>query len=305
MKISNTDIEHNAHTAGTQTGARKRIKINEIIRRLKDAGIESPAANAQAILRSLLNSSLVDLYVNEAELCADDFLSLEQMLNRRIKGEPLQYILGMANFLGHDIKVKKGVFIPRPETEILVQTMTHFLSGPRQLYPLNILDLCTGSGNIAISLTKALTHCKIISSDISDEALETAKKNAALNNVSESVISIKADLFSLPDDYRKLFDAVICNPPYISCADMNGIPVELRHEPGQALCGGADGMDFYRRIIKDSPDFLKKDGIIGLEIPDNSSNRIKAIVDSSGMFYDINFFDDLNGIARVVTARLK
>lgn len=304
LKISNAGIEHRASPAGAREPEQEFPVMIEAIRRLRDSGVDSPAANAQAILSYLLNRPVVELYINEINLCADDLLSLEQMLSRRIKGEPLQYITGTVNFLGYDIGVEKGVFIPRPETEILVETMISLLSGLRRA-DLNILDLCAGSGNIAISLTKALTHCKIIGSDISDLAVKTAGENAARNSASEGIVFIKADLFSLADEYRKSFDAIICNPPYISCGEMNSLSIELKHEPVEALCGGADGMDFYRRIAKDAPDFLKEGGIIGLEIPDNSVDAVRAIINSSGKFSDIMFFNDLNDIARVVTARLK
>jgi release factor glutamine methyltransferase len=288
----------------------RQITVQDIASRLSRAGITSPDVNAEIMLTHLLGLRVVDLYTDEIILSPEDYNSLQDMITRRINGEPLQYITGNVNFYGHDIIVRKGVFIPRPETEILVEIVVKHArriidAMPQSKDRLHILDLCTGSGNIAISLTKILAECKIISSDISDFALNIAKENAAKHSVADRIEFVKADLFNMPQKYEAGFDIIVCNPPYIAYGDIKYLAKEISQEPMQALVGGKDGMDFYRRIIKYSPGFLKNNGRIILEIGDNNSLEIEQVIRNSDVFSEIEFSDDLNGIRRVVTARLK
>ena len=288
----------------------RQITVQDIASRLSCAGITSPDVNAEIMLTHLLGLRVVDLYTDKIILNTEDYNSLQEMIIRRINGEPLQYITGNVNFYGHDILVRKGVFIPRPETEVLVEIVVKHArriidAMPQGKDKLHILDLCTGSGNIAISLTKILAECKITSSDISDFALNIAKENAAKHSVADRIEFVKADLFSMPQKYEAGFDIIVCNPPYIAYADIKYLAKEISQEPMQALAGGKDGMDFYRRIIKYSPGFLKNNGIIILEIGDSNSLEIEEVIRNSDVFSVIEFSDDLNGIRRVVTARLK
>jgi release factor glutamine methyltransferase len=290
------------------------VTVYEVASYMQSAGICSPVVNAEIMLSHLLGCKKVELYTKTLMLGPADYMLLEQMISKRIKGEPLQYITGKACFYGNDIIVRKGVFIPRPETEILVDTVVSMVTVKQSAANTEhrvpntatlILDLCTGSGNVAISLTKLLTHCKIISSDISSAALETASENARHNKVDDRISFLKADLLSLPHVYKNAFDIIVCNPPYIRHSELAGLSSEVKHEPLEALHGGADGMDFYRRIVKDSPIFLKNKGFIALELPDNSRIDMEMIIKNSGSFSDIRFFNDLNNIERVVVARLK
>jgi release factor glutamine methyltransferase len=289
---------------------RKRVAVQDIASRLGCSGISSPVANAEIMLTHLLGVRVIDLYANTIMVSSEDYNSLQDMIMRRIDGEPLQYITGNVNFYGHDIIVRKGVFIPRPETEVLVDIVVKHARLIRNARlrgkgKLRILDLCTGSGNIAISLTKILPECKILSSDISDTALNIAKENAAIHSVFDRIEFIKADLLNMPQKYKGRFDIIACNPPYIVSGDMKYLAKEISREPIQALVGGEDGMDFYRRIIKYSPEFLKKNGMIILEIGDSKSMKIKEIIKNSAVFSQVEFSDDLNGIRRVAAARLK
>ena len=289
------------YSSGTNKMLNKTITVSQLASRLGDSGISSPVINAEIMLSHLLGLRAVDLYTNKISISLEDSELLEQMITRRINGEPLQYITGKTNFYGNDIVVREGVFIPRPETEILVDTVIAYVKTDESL----ILDLCTGSGNIAISLTKSLTHCKIIASDISETALKVAGENARLNRVFDRIAFIKADLLSVPGAYRKAFDIIVCNPPYVRCSDTENFSNELRREPIKAFYGGTDGMDFYMRIAEDAPGFLKDNGLIALEIPDNSRLEVEDIIMSSENFSEIRFFSDLNNIERVVIARLK
>ncbi|MDP3142684.1 MAG: HemK/PrmC family methyltransferase [Candidatus Omnitrophota bacterium] len=164
------------------------------------------------------------------------------------------------------------------------------------------MDAGTGSGNIAISLVKFLPESRITAIDISSGAIELAKENAILNNAANRIRFVVSDLFS-GISKEKQFDLMVSNPPYISSNEMSGLPAEVRCEPKIALDGGKDGMDFYRRIIKDSPAYLKKDGIILMEMGYNQSNSIQEISNSSGNFEILRVISDYSRIERVIIAK--
>ncbi|MFH1867432.1 MAG: peptide chain release factor N(5)-glutamine methyltransferase [Candidatus Omnitrophota bacterium] len=279
--------------------------ITEIESKLKEHGVESSRINAETILTSILGCRVVDLYVEDVELGPGQLKQLEDMVERRISGEPLQYITGKVNFYGNELLIEPGVFIPRSETEILVETVIKQFTIYDMRYaicePL-VLDLCTGSGNIAISLTKRLAGCKILASDISDAAIRLARKNAAYNGVSERIDFIKADLFKIPVIYKERFDAIVSNPPYVASDMMNDLPVDVKNEPHAALYGGRDGMDFYQRIVKESPGFLKDKGILFLELGDDAAIKVKKFFEKSIYFDNVQTFNDLNKRERVIAA---
>ncbi|MFA5116461.1 MAG: peptide chain release factor N(5)-glutamine methyltransferase [Candidatus Omnitrophota bacterium] len=229
---------------------------------------------------------------------------ITRALKRRLSGEPIQYILGKADFMGLVFKVNPRVLIPRPETEILVETTVKYA---RKAAPhkgkMNILDIGTGCGNIAISLAKFLPEALVIGLDISKSALAVAKSNAALNNVSNRIHFVCSDLFISTRAPAFLYDIIISNPPYIPGAEMKNLQVEVRHEPGSALNGGEDGLEFYRRIISGSPDWLKENGILALEMGFGQCQSIKGIFAKSGKFDIIDIVKDYSGIERVLIAK--
>jgi len=214
---------------------------------------------------------------------------------------PLQYITGNTNFMGLELKVQPGVFIPRPETELLVEKTLNVLSAIR--YPLNairILDLCTGSGNIAISLAKTLKNAKIVASDISDEAIEIAKDNAKFHNC-ENIEFVKSDLFDKLD--KQLFDVIVSNPPYVSGEDWQDLPKHVLCEPRLALYAGQDGLDFYKRIFREAAAFLKKDGYLIMEIGYNQKDSLIDLIDGKWELQEI--VRDYNAIDRITVIRKK
>lgn len=217
---------------------------------------------------------------------------------------PLQYIIGKEKFFGLDFLVDERVFIPRPETEVLVHTALDIVNDVRStLYAVQdicILDLCTGSGNIAISLTKNLTHCKIIASDISEAALELAKENAASNGVSENISFIKSDLFN---NIKGRFDIIVSNPPYVARNEFQTLQKEVLKEPRLALDGGADGLDFYRRIFREIRAYLKKGGYLLMEIGYGQREAIKEIINASKDFEVIDVKEDQYLIERVIVTK--
>jgi release factor glutamine methyltransferase len=208
---------------------------------------------------------------------------------------PIQYITGKAEFCGIDFAVDERVLIPRPETEHLVEKVIELARvcgrDPR------ILDLCTGSGNIAITLTKALTNCRIVASDISEDALDVARSNAAKNGVSDRIEFVKSDLFT---NVEGLFDIIASNPPYIASSDFDTLQKEVLREPRIALDGGDDGLLFYRNILRTSMLHLKPDGHIVFEIGFGQLSGIRQIINNIGQFNVAEVIKDWRGIDRIV-----
>jgi len=221
-------------------------------------------------------------------------------LKRRILGEPLQYILGKTEFMGLEFKLNQDVFIPRPETEILVE-YTLGLIARLEKRSLSILDLCTGSGCIAISLAKYTSDRNIIfyATDLSKKALEVAKVNADIHRV--KINFLNADLFN--GMKQNSFDIIISNPPYIPSDQIDKLPKEISYEPAIALDGGRDGLEFFRRIIKSVPFYLKEDGFLVMEIGFGQLGSIKNIFKNIKNLRIIDCVKDYSNIERVIVAK--
>lgn len=216
---------------------------------------------------------------------------------------PVQYIIGGTEFCGLDFVVNEDVLIPRPETELLVETALDIVKRVRlKGQCLRVLDLCTGAGNIAIALTKGIHDCKIIASDISEGALGVARLNAARHGVNDRIEFIKSDLF---EELDGKFDIIVTNPPYIAKFDFETLQKEVLSEPGIALDGGEDGLDFYRRIIDGSARYLKRSGYLAMEIGFGQKNKIIDIMEKAGIFKAVEVKKDFNDIDRVIVARWK
>lgn len=214
---------------------------------------------------------------------------------------PLQYIIGRTQFFGLEFEVNEDVLIPRPETEVLVQTVLDIVKGIKHK-PVKILDLCTGSGNIAISLTKSAPLCKITASELCDRALSVARRNAELNGVSGKIEFIKSDLF---ERINGKFDIVVSNPPYISKPEFRDLQKEVLMEPRIAFDGGDDGLDFYRRIVNDVQDHLEPGGYLAMEIGYGQAPRIRKIIESKPGLEFLEVKEDQYVIERIVVARWK
>jgi release factor glutamine methyltransferase len=227
---------------------------------------------------------------------------LEGILKKRIGGAPLQYLVGDTEFMGLVLKVKPGVFIPRPETEVLVDTVIQYVTSHQSpVTSPKILDIGTGSGNIAVSLAKFLENCKITSIDISKEAIDVAKHNASLHGVKNKIDFIHQDFSDfghLSSDFVP-FDIIVSNPPYISAEDLDGLPEDVRHEPALALFAKDNGLYFYTQIEKQARRCLKPQGAIFLEIGDEQSPDLKKIFSDRSIWKHISFVKDNNGIERV------
>ena len=220
---------------------------------------------------------------------------------------PKQYKTGVAYFMDFEFKVSPDTFIPRPETELLVEKAVETVRDPVSPqsidHNLQILDIGTGCGNIAISLTKYLPQSKILALDISHGALLKARENAEMLDALDKVTFLESDLLSALKE-KDLFDLIICNPPYVSEKDMRQLPDEVREEPHSALYGGRDGLNFYRRIVKDAKPYLKKGGSLLMETGYDQSESVKALLEDNG-YINIEIFKDYSGIDRVLKAKVR
>ena len=214
-------------------------------------------------------------------------------IERLKAGEPIQYVTEKAEFYGLEFYVNKNVLIPQPDTEVLVGEIIEKYSDKKE-----ILDLCTGSGAIAVALKKNIKRSKVFASDISPKALKVAKKNA--DNYKFDITFIKSDLF---ENIYKKFDLIVSNPPYIETGFLKKLPSEVKCEPTLALDGGKDGLDFYRRIIKDAKTRLNKDGVLALEIGFEQKDRVVELMKNEG-YKGVYCKKDYGGNDRIVVGNI-
>ncbi len=272
---------------------------------LKKTDINAPALEAGVMLCNVLKCDRAFLYSH-----GDRIMTEEQRgtffdnIEKRRKGVPLQYITGYQEFMSLLFKVSPKVLIPRQDTEVLVETViTHANKSRKGI--LNILDMGTGSGCIAISLAYYIKNCNVTAVDISEGALEIAGINAQAAGVSDRINFVVSDLFSnMESDLSASFDIIVSNPPYIAVDEIDSLQVEVKcHEPYIALNGGNDGLDFYRAIINASPRFLSPGGLLAFEVGYNQSRSVAGLMEEQ--YCDITAVKDLSNIERVVLGRLK
>ncbi len=270
----------------------------------KKCGIESPRLNIEYLLAKVFDCKRLDLYLTfDKPLNKKELDVVKKLVKQRKDGRPLQYILSEVDFCDTVLKVCEGVLIPRPETEILVESLIDVLSANKSSEELVILDIGTGSGNIAIAIAKKIEKCKMFAVDFSEKALNVAKENAVANGVEDKICFFRADI--MKDWARKSdmkFDCIVSNPPYVPLSDRKTLSRDvLDYEPNEALFGGEDGLDFYKRIISYFSEWIKKGGRIFLELGINQSEPVKKMLTDAG-FFDINLVDDYQNIKRVVYA---
>lgn len=260
------------------------MTVLEVIQKSADflakKGVDSPRLQVELLLAHLLKMPRMKLYLNfERKLSEAETAQLRALVVRRGLREPLQHLTGSANFCGHEFAVTKHVLIPRPETELLAEHAWNFLSqlpAPNSQPP-TCLDFGTGSGCLAIAIAAKCPGAQITALDVSPDALALAKQNAAANNVADRIRFFQGDGFAaLPE--KMSFDLIVSNPPYIASAEIATLDPEVRdHDPRLALDGGADGLDFYRRLAADSAAFLKPGGKLMLEFGDGQADELKKI----------------------------
>ncbi|MBF0536674.1 MAG: peptide chain release factor N(5)-glutamine methyltransferase [Nitrospirae bacterium] len=261
------------------------MKLKDVAALLNSSGIDEPQKEAEALLSLLLKVDRTAIYLNDPYIADEVILPLIRSRQRR---QPLAYIVGEVEFYGLRITVGTGVLIPRPETELLVVEAIRALSA-RPQPTLRVLDLCTGSGCIALSIARAYPHSHVIAIDASEAALDYARVNSTINNI-HNVEFLQGDLFAPIRDRLTVplltftggFSLIISNPPYIKSPDIDGLQPEIRlYEPPEALDGGTDGLTFYRRILAAAGDYLSTDGLIMLEIGDDQATDITDIASAT------------------------
>lgn len=260
----------------------------------------------ELMLTTIRNCRRIDLYIDRQPLTDKESDQLNKMQIRRNEGEPLQYIIGCCEFMGLRLIIDKRVFIPRPETELLVEAAID-KAKLFQNCSLKILDLGTGSGNIAISLAKYLEGAHITAVDISQDAIDLAILNAKTNNVDHKINFIRDDLFfPLAEEgyVKNAFDIIISNPPYISTSEILNLPLEVRREPLIALDGGEEGVRFYQRIISESGCFLTPGGLLLLELGYGQKQLVCDMFYSTRQFQVTDCLKDCVDIDRVIVAKL-
>jgi release factor glutamine methyltransferase len=235
-----------------------------------------------------------DIIINDRLLSDAEARRFDEILTRRRTCEPLQYILGSWEFMGLPFTVKPGVLIPRWDTEVLAEKAVAHL---RPLPHARVLDMCTGSGCIAVYLAHALPHAHITAADIDLQAVALANENARRHGVAERVECVLSDLFN---GIAGTYDAIVINPPYIASGDIENLPDEVRlHEPHLALNGGPDGLGFYRRIAVKCPPYIRTGGRLFLEIGAGQRPAVENLLRHN--FTDIQIYKDLSGIERVIS----
>ena len=265
--------------------------------KLRASGKENSDFDARCLLEFVLNLNPTQYLLNRSEevdsVCAEKFLSL---VERRSNGEPLQYILGKWEFMGLPFYVGEGVLIPRPETEMLVEYALDFLKDKKN--PV-VIDLCSGSGCIAISVAKHLPNAKVYAVEKSDLAFPYLKKNIWLNCVF-NVSAVHGDIFdsTLLSDIKP--DLILSNPPYIRSPEIVSLQSEVRNEPSMALDGGEDGLIFYREIANGWLDRLGTGGAIAVECAEDQTEDIIRMFSEKTQYAEA--FNDLSGLPRTVTA---
>ena len=269
---------------------------------LEKKGIESARVNAEIMLAYILKCKRLQLYLSfDRPLNENEKNLYREFLQRRVNHETVQYITGIVGFYGLEFQVNKSVLIPRPETEILVETI---IENTNENEETNILDIGTGSGNIAITLAKHLPNSKITAIDISKDALKIAVKNSELNNVKERINFIENDILNNQNLFDNVFDLVVSNPHYISKKEYNNLEPELnKHEPSIALTDFSDGVIFYKNISKQAKNLLNTNGKLFFEIGAGQSKKIKEIMEQNN-FYNIQIIKDYQNHDRVIWGAL-
>lgn len=294
-------------------------KLKEVSAFFESKGIKDSVKEAEMLITETLHITKSTLYTDSFEISEDTLKQIDALTSRRAQGEPIQYIIGHVDFYGLRINVGKGILIPRPETELLVEEAIKLLKKRFTVHGLRftVLDLCTGSGCIAIALAKHFPDADVYGIDKSDTAIQYATRNAKENDV-RNVYFIKGDLFRISWDNPEstmpigvhnsgtdpmftahCFDCIVSNPPYVKRGDIQTLQREIKdYEPFEAFNGGEDGLNFYKRILKDAPAYIKEKGVIILEIGFEQADDVLLIANKAG-FGRVDFIKDYSGIERI------
>lgn len=273
---------------------------------LKEKGIENPRLNAELLLGKVLNLNRVNLYVQfERQLKQQELNEYRELIRRRAQHEPLQYLLGQTECMGLPFKVRPGVLIPRPETEILIEETLKLKNALETSKPV-IVDVGSGTGCIAISLAKHWPESEVFATDVSKTALELIRENAELNQVTEKIRIIKHDIFTQWDvNLPQAMDILISNPPYITLREINQLPEEVRRfEPKIALTDQGNGLRFYKRFFELIKEYQVQTEYLMLELSGTQPEQIIEQAKHYGL-KNVEIIPDLNRINRVLKIKVQ
>ena len=276
-----------------------RQAIIENAKILKENNITDSYNIARILMAYTINKPKEYLVINDKEILKEEILQLYNSKIEKIKnGYPLQYITNNQEFMKLNFYVDDNVLIPQPDTEVLVEEVIKICKTKYKDKQIKVLDLCTGSGAIAISIKKYLENIQILATDVSSNALEVAKKNARLNDV--EIKFIESNMF---EKINSKYDIIVSNPPYIEKEILKTLSKDVQCEPIIALDGGTDGLSFYREISQNSYKYLKNNGYLALEIGYNQKNSVIDILKKENKYKDIKCIKDLENNDRVIISR--
>ena len=269
--------------------------VKENTNKLDAAGVSDASVDIWLLLEHYADIKKSDCLTNpDMVISVVDAEEIEEAVEKRINHIPLQHIIGETEFMGLTFKVNEDVLVPRFDTEILVDEVVKYVGDEY----LKVLDMCTGSGCIAITISDMCDNVTVVASDISKDAIEVAKENNQLNQT--DVTFVESDLF---ENVEGMFDVIVSNPPYIKTDEIENLQEEVKlHDPKLALDGGESGLDFYRKIVEQSKDHLKTNGMIFFEIGFDQAEEVSNILKANG-YHDIVVKKDLSGLDRVVIAK--
>lgn len=269
---------------------------------LKESNNSSYILDSQLLLSKTINKDKLFIMLNrDFKISSNEAKEYFELIKLRQNKMPIKYILGYTEFMGINFKVKEGVLIPRPDTEILVEGIISIINKNNYI---DIADVCCGSGAIGVSIGVYCPNTKVDCFDISNTAYEVTKENASFQEITNRVKVYKSDLLEVAIKNEFMYDVIVSNPPYIRRDVIPSLMEDVKnYEPYEALDGGEDGLYFYRRIALESRKVLRNYGIIALEIGHDQQEAVTEILKDNG-FYDIECYKDLAGNDRVITAYL-
>ena len=281
------------------------MKIMEAIKRgmieLKNENIESPKMQSRLLMQFILNKPRQYIIVNDMEeLNKADEEKYFNAIKKLRKGIPLEHITHQKEFMKLNFFINENVLIPRQDTEILVEEVIKIA---KQTNAKKILDLCTGSGAIAVSVAKYLPNCEVTAVDISNDALKVAKRNAINNQVENQITFVSSDMFTNLNEEK--FDIIVSNPPYIRTKVIETLETKVQNEPYIALDGGEDGLYFYREIVKNLYQYLKFKGYLCMEIGFDQKIDVIELIENEDKFENTYSKKDLYDNDRIIVTRLK
>ena len=273
---------------------------------LRSAEVENPRSEAELLLAAALSLKRQDLWLQtERALDEEEITRWQNFIERRSAREPFAYIVGRKEFWSLEFKVNQEVLTPRPETELLIERLLDIAQKGPGRESVRVLDMGTGSGNIAVAVAREFPESKVVAVDVSPGAIATARENIRHHGFSDRIHLVQSDLFAglEPGDAGK-FDYIISNPPYIKSREIDRLMPEVSdHEPRSALDGGASGLEFYQRIVPESCRMLKRGGSLIMEIGSDQAGAVIQIIEKQGGYETPDVRPDYSQRDRVITAK--